>query len=255
MNEVISAKNISKIYGSKNSSQVRALNDISLSVCEGEFVAVMGPSGSGKTTLFNILSTIDKLTHGQLVLSGTNVTNMKTKELTTYRKDNLGFIFQEYYLIDTLTVKENIELPLVLSKTPLKMMKQKVDYYLKLLKIEQQKDKFPVELSGGQKQRVAIARSLVASPKVIFADEPTGALDSKNAMSLLQEFQKINTEEKVTILAVTHDPLVAAYAKRFIMLRDGEIYSEILRGSKTQREFYDEIVAISTEIGGGTHVG
>lgn len=255
MNEVISAKNISKIYGSKSSSQVRALNDISLSVCEGEFVAVMGPSGSGKTTLFNILSTIDKLTHGQLVLSGTNVTNMKTKELTTYRKDNLGFIFQEYYLIDTLTVKENIELPLVLSKTPLKMMKQKVDYYLKLLKIEQQKDKFPVELSGGQKQRVAIARSLVASPKVIFADEPTGALDSKNAMSLLQEFQKINTEEKVTILAVTHDPLVAAYAKRFIMLRDGEIYSEILRGSKTQREFYDEIVAISTEIGGGTHVG
>lgn len=253
MKEVISAKNISKIYGTKKNSQVRALNDVSLSVVEGEFVAVMGPSGSGKTTLFNILSTIDKLTHGQLILSGTNVTRMKAKELTRYRKEHIGFIFQEYYLIDTLTVRENIELPLVLTKTPLKEMKRKVDYYLALLKIDSHQNSFPSELSGGQKQRVAIARSLVSQPKVIFADEPTGALDSKNAMSLLQEFQKINNEEKATILMVTHDPLVAAHAKRFIMLRDGEIYSEIIRGSKTQRELYDEIVAVSTEIGGGIY--
>lgn len=253
MNEVISAKNISKIYGAK-SAQVKALNNVSLSVVEGEFVAVMGPSGSGKTTLFNILSTIDTATHGELTLSDTKISKMKRKELTKYRKDNLGFIFQEYYLIDTLTVQENIELPLVLSKMPVAEMKRKVDYYLKLLKIDKEKAKFPVELSGGQKQRVAIARSLVANPKIVFGDEPTGALDSKNAMSLLQEFQKINNEENVTILMVTHDPLVAAHAKRFILLRDGEIYTEIFRGSKTQREFYDEIVAVSTEIGGGINV-
>lgn len=255
MSEVILAKNISKIYGTRSSTQVRAVSDVSLSVKSGEFVAVMGPSGSGKTTLFNILSTIDRATDGKLLLSGVDVTKMRQKELTKYRKDNIGFIFQEYYLIDTLTVKENIELPLVLSKTPLKEIDKKVDYYLKLLKIENQKNNFPVELSGGQKQRVAIARSLVANPKVIFADEPTGALDSKNAMSLLQEFQKINNEENVTILTVTHDPFVAAYAKRFILLRDGQIYTEIFRGSKSQRAFYDEIVAASTEIGGKIYAG
>lgn len=253
MKEVISAKNISKVYGSKT-TQVKALNNVSLTVTEGEFVAVMGPSGSGKTTLFNVLSTIDKATHGQLVLAGTDIGKMKQKELTKYRKENLGFIFQEYFLIDTLTVEENIELPLVLSKTPAKEMKEKVEYYLQLLKIETQKHKFPSELSGGQKQRVAIARSLIANPKVIFGDEPTGALDSKNAMSLLQEFQKINEKENATILMVTHDPLAAAYAKRFILLRDGEIYTEIFRGSKTQREFFEEIVAVSSEIGGGVNV-
>lgn len=253
MKEVISAKNISKIYGSKNISQVKALNNVSLSVNEGEFVAVMGPSGSGKTTLFNILSTIDRATHGQLTLADTDVTKMKRKQLTKYRKDNIGFIFQEYYLIDTLTVQENIELPLVLSKTPVREIKDKVEYYLKLLKIETQRNKFPAELSGGQKQRVAIARSLIAKPSVIFADEPTGALDSKNAMSLLSEFQKINSDEKATILMVTHDPLVAAYASRLILLRDGEIYSEIFRGSKSQKDFFDEIVALSVEIGGGHH--
>lgn len=247
--EILKIQQIEKYYGSR-SSLTKAIDDISFSVNRGEFVAIMGASGSGKTTLLNCISTIDKATAGHIFLENTDITKLKGKQLNKFRRDNLGFIFQDFNLLDTLTAYENIALALSIQKKPAKEIDASVNDVAEKLGITDVLKKYPYQMSGGQKQRVASARAIVTNPKIILGDEPTGALDSKSAKMLLERFQYLNRELSATIMMVTHDSFTASYASRVIFIKDGKIFSEISRGSDSRKQFFDKIIDVITLLGG-----
>lgn len=246
---ILEAKKIQKEFGNKFNKQ-EVLKGIDLQICEGEFVSIMGPSGSGKTTLLNCLSSIDKVSRGSVIIHGNDLVKMKEKQLADFRKKHLGFIFQEYHLLDSLTVKENILLPLSIFKTPKHEAEQKFKALATELDIYSIKDKYPSEISGGQKQRTAAARSFIHEPKIIFADEPTGALDSKSASDLLNKISDLNQKRKATIILVTHDAVAASFSNRVIFIKDGKIYSQLNKGEETRQQFYKGIVKTQTVLGG-----
>ena len=249
--EVLKVNNLKKYYGNNNNI-TKALNNISFTVNNNEFLAIMGASGSGKTTLLNTISTIDSVTSGNIIINGIDITNLNEEELSDFRKDNLGFVFQDFNLLDTLTIKENIALSLIINKED----KNKIDNLVldisKKLGISDILNKYPYEVSGGQKQRVTSARALINNPKLILADEPTGALDSKNARILLETFKEMNEDLNATILMVTHDAFSASFANRVLFIKDGKIFNEIIKGKKKREEFYDEIIDVLTLLGGDT---
>ncbi len=244
--EILSAKNITKIYGLGTSHPVQALNDVSLDIYEGDFVCVMGPSGSGKSTFINNLSTIDIPTKGKVFINGTEVRAMGGNEVGKFRYENLGFIFQEFNLLDSLTVFENIAVPLSLANENKDIIKEKVKKIAQKLEVEQLLDKYPSECSGGQRQRVAIARALITNPKLVVADEPTGNLDSKNSHELLELFKRLNSEEGVSILMVTHDSMIASYSSKLLYIKDGKIAETIERGDLSQKEYFYKIVDVNS---------
>lgn len=246
---ILQAKQIAKTYGNKQTEQ-EVLKDIDLSIEAGEFVAIMGPSGSGKTTLLNVLSSFDYLTHGSIILDGQQLEKLSNKALSDIRKKDIGFIFQEYNLLHTLTVKENIMLPLSVQKLDKSEMNERYQRITKALNIFEISDKYPSEISGGQRQRTSAARAFITYPKIIFADEPTGALDSKNTRDLLQRFQKINELYNATIVMVTHDPLAASFSERVIMLKDGQVFTEIYQGEDDKNVFHREILRAQSILGG-----
>lgn len=246
---ILQAKQIAKTYGNKQTEQ-EVLKDIDLSIEAGEFVAIMGPSGSGKTTLLNVLSSIDYLTHGSIILDGQQLEKLSNKALSEIRKKDIGFIFQEYNLLHTLTVKENIMLPLSVQKLDKKEMNERYQRITQALNIFEISDKYPSDISGGQRQRTSAARAFITYPKIILADEPTGALDSKNTRDLLQRFQKINELYNATIVMVTHDPLAASFSERVIMLKDGQVFTEIYQGEDDKNVFHKEILRAQSILGG-----
>ncbi len=248
MKEVLKISNLYKDYGIKG-FKTQVLKGISLTVEEGEFIAIMGPSGSGKTTLLNLLSTIDKPTKGEILLDDKEITKLKSKELSKLRKEKIGFIFQEYSLLDNMNLMDNIALPLALGRKRSKEIEEKVIAIAKTFGLEEHLKKYPYELSGGQKQRGAAARALITNPSVIFADEPTGALDSKSSSDLLTCLRKVNEEKKATIIMVTHDNLCASYTQKVYVLSDGEIKCELNRG-EDRKEFYRRIIDLSASLGG-----
>ena len=253
MKEILSLKNVTKYYGS-GSVVTRALDGITFDVEEGEFTAIMGASGSGKSTLLNVISTIDRVSSGEITVGGIRLDTMKEKQLSVFRRDQLGFIFQEYNLLDTLTVGENIVLPLNLKKVNVAKTQKALAKVAGALHLTDQLGKFPYELSGGQRQRAACARAMITNPSLILADEPTGALDSKNSKNLMQTFEMMNTSLGSTILMVTHDPVVGSYAGRVLFLKDGRIWSEVYRGERSRQEMYREILSVTASLGGDTDV-
>lgn len=248
---ILEVKNLKKIYTTRfGGNHVQALSNVSFSVEEGEYVAIMGESGSGKTTLLNILASLDKPTSGEVCLEGKNIVSIKEKEISAFRRDNLGFVFQDFNLLDTFSIQDNIFLPLVLSGKSFKDMKQKLQPIAKKLKINEILKKYPYEVSGGQKQRAAVARALITNPKLILADEPTGALDSRTTDELLKLFAEIN-EEGQTILMVTHSTKAASHAKRVLFIKDGEVFHQIYRASNTYEEMYQKISDTLTSLATG----
>ena len=247
--EVLKVNNLKKYYGN-NTNITKALNNISFTVDDNEFLAIMGASGSGKTTLLNTISTIDSVTSGNIIINGVDITNLKEEELSNFRKENLGFVFQDFNLLDTLTIKENIALSLIINKEDKSKIDDLVLDISEKLGIGDILNKYPYEVSGGQKQRVASARALINNPKLILADEPTGALDSRNARVLLETFKEMNEELNATILMVTHDAFSASFANRVLFIKDGKIFNEIIKGQKMRGEFYDEIIDVLTLLGG-----
>ena len=246
---ILKGTKIYKSYGNKYNKQ-EVLKGIDIGVREGEFVSIMGASGSGKTTLLNVLSSIDKVSQGSITIEGKEMTEMKEKQLAQFRKNYLGFIFQEYNLLDTLTVKENILLPLSISKTPKKEADFKFERVATELGIYDIKDKYPNEISGGQKQRTSAARAFIHEPSIIFADEPTGALDSKSASDLLNKLSDLNQKRKATILMVTHDPVAASYCNRVIFIKDGQIYTQLNKGEESRQDFFKDIMKTQGVLGG-----
>lgn len=242
-------QNVEKYYGSR-SSLTKAVDDISFDVEKGEFTAIMGASGSGKTTLLNCISTIDRVTAGHIMLEDTDITKLKGKELNKFRRDKLGFIFQDFNLMDTLTAYENIALALSIQKRPAKEIDKAVKTVAEQLGITEVLNKYPYEMSGGQKQRVASARAIVTSPKLVLADEPTGALDSKSSKMLLERFNYLNHECDATIIMVTHDSFTASYASRVLFIKDGKVFNEINRGGDSRKQFFDRIINVVTLLGG-----
>ena len=242
-------ENVEKYYGSR-SSLTKAVDDISFSVEKGEFTAIMGASGSGKTTLLNCISTIDRVTAGHIFLEDTDITALKGKELNKFRREKLGFIFQDFNLMDTLTAYENIALALSIQKRSAKDIDKAVKNVAEQLGITDVLSKYPYQMSGGQKQRVASARAIVTEPKLVLADEPTGALDSKSAKMLLERFNYLNREHNATIIMVTHDSFTASYASRVLFIKDGKLFNEIIRGSDSRRQFFDKIINVVTLLGG-----
>ncbi len=238
---ILEATKIHKSYGNKFNKQ-EVLKGLDVTIEKGEFVSIMGASGSGKTTLLNVLSSIDNVSSGSIKIEGKEMTGMKEKQLAEFRKHHLGFIFQEYNLLDTLTVKENILLPLSITKTPKKEAEQKFNTVAKELGIHELKDKYPNEISGGQKQRTSAARAFIHEPSIIFADEPTGALDSKSASDLLNKLSELNEKLKSTILMVTHDPVAASYCNRVIFIKDGQIYTQLTKGEESRQSFFNGIM-------------
>jgi putative ABC transport system ATP-binding protein len=247
--ELLKIQHIEKYYGNK-SSLTKAIDDISFCVAQGEFVAIMGASGSGKTTLLNCISTIDKVTAGHIYLENTDITTLKGKKLNQFRREKLGFIFQDFNLLDTLTAYENIALALSIQKKPASQIESAVKTVAGQLGITDVLQKYPYQMSGGQKQRVASARAIVTSPKLILADEPTGALDSKAAKMLLDRFAYLNKEQGATIMMVTHDSFTASYAARVIFIKDGKIFHELSRGGDSRKQFFDKIIDVVTLLGG-----
>ncbi|GLO65296.1 MULTISPECIES: ABC transporter ATP-binding protein [Oceanobacillus] len=249
---ILQAQQVYKSYGNKFNRQ-EVLKGIDLTVDKREFVGIMGASGSGKTTLLNVLSSIDKVSQGKIQIEGKEFTSMKDKQIAEFRKQHLGFIFQEYNLLDTLTVKENILLPLTvqkISKTDAQIRFQQVAQELEIFDI---RDKYPNEISGGQKQRTSAARAFIHNPSMIFADEPTGALDSKAASNLLNRLVDLNEKRASTIVMVTHDPLAASYCSRVIFIKDGRIYSQLNKGDETRKSFFDDIIKTQGVLGGVHH--
>jgi putative ABC transport system ATP-binding protein len=239
---LIEARNLIKTYyGQKNNEGTNALNGVELSISQGEFVGVMGPSGSGKTTLLHMLSGIDSPTSGTVTIEKKDIFSMKDEELALFRRRRMGFVFQEFNLLDSLTLKENIMLPLILDKRHIDEIEEKVSKYTKLFEIETAIEKHPYHVSGGQQQRAAVARALMNDPAVIFADEPTGNLDSKSSKSVMGFLEKVNQHDKATILMVTHDPFAASYCKRIIFIRDGKICFEQQRGG-SRSQFFEKII-------------
>ncbi|MBG0282900.1 ABC transporter ATP-binding protein [Clostridioides difficile] len=244
---MLTVNNLSKVYGKK--IIFNALNDINFSIEDGEFVGIMGPSGSGKTTLLNMISTIDKPTTGTMELKGKNPLLLRGEELALFRRRELGFVFQDFNLLDTLTIGENIVLPLTLDKVSVKEQDERLNEVSTILGIKDLLGKRTFEVSGGQAQRTAIARALINNPSILLADEPTGNLDSKSSKVVMELFQKINKENKVTTMMVTHDPLAASYCSRILFIKDGSIYNEIYKGS-SREQFYQEIMDVLTLLGG-----
>lgn len=250
MNEILKLEHIQKYYGNEETI-TKAINDISFSVKRGEFLGIMGASGSGKTTMLNCISTIDTVSAGHIYLDGTDVTKIKPKALARFRRENLGFIFQDFNLLDTLTISENIALALTINKVPVSEIETRVHDIAGTLNITEILNKYPYQVSGGQKQRCACARAIINKPKLILADEPTGALDSHSSQMLLATMQSINEQLDATILLVTHDAFSASYANRILFLKDGEIFTEIHRGNDTRKAFFDKILNVLTMMGGG----
>ena len=242
---------IKKIYSTKQSSQqCIALKDISFKVEPGEFIAVMGPSGSGKTTLLNILASLDKPTAGKVILDGQDMGKIKNRELSSFRRNNLGFVFQDFNLLDTFSVKDNILLPLVLSRTPYEKMEARLMPLAKQLGIVPLLEKYPYEISGGEKQRCAAARALITEPKLLHADEPTGALDTKSSANLMRMLERFNSLGQ-TILMVTHSAQAAAYARRVLFIRDGELFNQLYKGDEDNRTFFEKIMSATTVLTAG----
>ncbi|MFJ2045373.1 ABC transporter ATP-binding protein [Paenibacillus taichungensis] len=246
---ILEAKKIHKVYGNKLNKQ-EVLKGIDLGVSKGEFVGIMGPSGSGKTTLLNVLSSIDRVSQGTIDIEGKEFTGMKEKQLAEFRKHHLGFIFQDYNLLDTLTVKENVLLPLSITSIPKQEAHLKFEQIARELGIYELKDKYPSEISGGQKQRTSAARAFVHDPSIIFADEPTGALDSKSASDLLGKLSDMNSKHQATIIMVTHDPFAASYCSRVIFIRDGQIYTQLNKGDESRQSFFNDIIKTQGVLGG-----
>lgn len=249
MQEIIRVSDVEKYYG--NGDQVtKAVDRVSFAVQQGEFIGVMGASGSGKTTLLNLLSTIDRVTAGHIYYGDTDITELGEEQLSEFRKKQLGFIFQEYNLLDTLTLEENIMLVMTLLRRGKKEIQKRCRELLRILGIEEVKDKYPYQVSGGQKQRCACARALANYPTLLLADEPTGALDSLAAQTLLETFTEMNKNMGATILMVTHDAFSASYCSRILFLKDGKIFHELVRGEKERRAFLNEILDVMTLTGG-----
>lgn len=249
MKDYIRVCDVEKYYGNAE-NVTKAIDRVSFTVAQGEFVGVMGASGSGKTTLLNMMSTIDRVTAGHIWYGDTDIAEMEESKLADFRKENLGFVFQDYNLLDTLTIEENIILAMTLRKEGKKEIQKKCDEMLRLLDIADIRGQFPYQVSGGQKQRCACARALVNRPRLILADEPTGALDSKSAQTLLETFTDMNQKMQATILMVTHDAFSASYCGRILFLKDGRIFHELLRGSKGRRDFLNEILDVLALTGG-----
>ena len=238
---ILEIKNLKKVYSTRfGANKVEALRDVSFSVENGEFIAIMGESGSGKTTLLNILASLDKPTSGEVLLKGKNVTTIKEKDMAAFRRNHLGYVFQDFNLLDTFSLKDNIFLPLVLAGKKHKEMEAKLKPIAEMLGIKELLEKYPYEVSGGQKQRAAIARAIITNPELVLADEPTGALDSKTASEILDLFSKINKAGQ-TILMVTHSTLAASNASRVLFIKDGKIFNQIYRGSMSNEEMYEKI--------------
>ena len=241
MEPILKLEHIQKYYGN-GGNVTKAIQDISFSVSEGEFLGIMGASGSGKTTLLNCISTIDTVSAGHIYLEGTDVTELRPKSLARFRRENLGFVFQDFNLLDSFNLKDNILLPLVLSRMDVNEMERRLSPIAKMLGIEDLLTKFPYEVSGGEKQRAAVARALITDPRILLADEPTGALDSKSSKRLLDNFARLNSQGK-TILMVTHSAFAASYASRVLFIRDGGIFSQIYRAEESNAAFFDRIVS------------
>ena len=249
MGEILKIDSIEKYYGNKVNI-LKAIDDVSFEVQKGEFVGVMGPSGSGKTTLLNVIATIDEVSSGHIYLNGKDLTEINKKEIGRFRRENLGFIFQDFNLIDTLTIHENIALALTINKTNKNEIDGKVNSVAKELGIEEILTKYPYEVSGGQKQRTACARALITNPKLILADEPTGALDSRSAQMLIEMISSLNKDFKATILMVTHDSFTASYCDRILFIKDGKIFTELVRGNNTRKQFFNQILDVVALLGG-----
>ena len=249
MENILEVKNVEKYYGNK-SNLTKAVDNISFNVKKKEFVGIMGASGSGKTTLLNCISTIDKVTTGHILINGDDITKLKGNKLNKFRREELGFIFQDFNLLDTLTAYENIALALTIQKVNVHEIDKKVKDIAKKLEIDNILNKYPYQLSGGQKQRVASARAIITNPKLVLADEPTGALDSKSAKQLLETLTTLNETLDATILMVTHDAFTASYADRIIFIKDGKIFNELIKGDNTRKEFFEEIIEVQTLLGG-----
>lgn len=249
MENVLEVKNIEKYYGSK-SNLTKAVDNISFNVKLKEFVGIMGASGSGKTTLLNCISTIDRVTSGYIIINEEDITKLKGNKLNKFRREELGFIFQDFNLLDTLTAYENIALALTIQKVNAHEIDKRVKEIAQKLEITDILNKYPYQVSGGQKQRIASARAIITNPKLVLADEPTGALDSKSAKQLLGTFVTLNEKFGATILMVTHDAFTASYADRIIFIKDGKIFNEITKGNDTRKQFFEKIIEVQTLLGG-----
>lgn len=249
MSEVLKVENLRKYYGIK-SSITKALDNVSFIVENGEYIGIMGASGSGKTTLLNCIATIDKVTSGHIFIDNHDITMMKSKSLSRFRREQLGFIFQDFNLLDTLTAFENVALALSIQKTSPHEIDNKVHAIAQRLGIERILNKYPYQLSGGEKQRVASARAVVTNPSLVLADEPTGALDSKAARMLLETMERLNRELETTILMVTHDAFTASYCHRILFIKDGKIFNELTRGGASRKQFFNQIIDVITLLGG-----
>ena len=249
MEKVLEVKNIEKYYGNK-SNLTKAIDNISFTIEKGEFVGIMGASDSGKTTLLNCISTIDRVTAGKIIINNQDITRLKGNNLNKFRREELGFIFQDFNLLDTLTAYENIALALTIQKVKPKEIEERVQEIAKKLEITDILNKYPYQISGGQKQRVASSRAIITNPKLVLADEPTGALDSKSARQLLESFENLNQKLSATILMVTHDSFTASYASRILFIKDGKIFNELIKGESTRKEFFEKIIEVQTLLGG-----
>lgn len=250
MPKVLQVDNIEKVYGGGRGSTTRALAEVSFDVEKGDYVAIMGPSGSGKTTLLNCIATIDRPTSGAISIDGCDLGRMHSHELSTFRREQLGFIFQDSNLLDTLTCRENVALPLTIANVKTSTIDERVEKIATTLGVVDVLEKYPYQVSGGQKQRVAASRAMVGNPTLVLADEPTGALDSKNAKLLLECFDDLNEQLDATILMVTHDSFAASYCRRVLFIRDGSIFTELVRGDMPRRQFFDRIMEVVAMIGG-----
>lgn len=244
MEKIVEVQNVTKVYGKNNEKKTQALNGISFEVEKGEFIGIMGASGSGKSTLLNILSTLDKPTEGSIRINQKDVTKLKGNQLADFRSKEIGFIFQDFNLLENLTAQENIAVPLSLQGVRAKEIKQRVKKIAERLSISHILESYPSEISGGQKQRVAAARALITQPTILLGDEPTGALDSKSARDLLDTMEELNTKDEVSILLVTHDPFSASYCRRILFIKDGGIHQEVKRGDQSRDSFYRQILSI-----------
>lgn len=249
MEKILEVKNIEKYYGNK-SNLTKAIDNISFNVNKGEFVGIMGASGSGKTTLLNCISTIDQVTAGHIIINGEDITKLKGNKLNKFRREELGFIFQDFNLLDTLTCYENIALALTIQRVKPQEINKRINEIADKLEIKEILKKYPYQVSRGQKQRVASARAIITNPKLVLADEPTGALDSKSARQLLESFEVLNQKLKSTILMVTHDAFTASYANRILFIKDGKIFNELIKGNDTRKQFFEKIIEVQTLLGG-----
>lgn len=249
MESLLNVKNVEKYYGSKGNI-TKAIDNISFNVAKGEFVGIMGPSGSGKTTMLNCISTIDNVTTGSITIGNKDITRLKTRSLEKFRREKLGFIFQDFNLLDTLTAYENIALALTIAGKKGREVDEKVVEAAKKLGVYEVINKYPFEMSGGQKQRVAAVRAIINNPELILADEPTGALDSKSAKVLLESMEKLNKDLNATIMMVTHDAFTASYADRILFIKDGKIFNELIKGNDSRNKFFDRIIDVITLLGG-----